>query len=146
MERNEIGKFYAVSFNEDIDLEFIVYDDKTFDCPILEQYGYNHIALNPRFRLFDYRTDKEGHTLAVRRYVYAAKPKVKGESPLDLIGRYDIDNSLFDFLDKNKMISYSNEMANLYGFKIKDQKGHAPYKRARKKGPILVKQRQGQLN
>ena len=52
------------------------------------------------------------------------------------------------------MIRYSNDMAYLYGFT--DTKGYdsdprhygvgSPYKWAKKKGPILVKQRKGQFN
>lgn len=146
MEKNEIGKFYAVSFNENIELEFIVYDDNTIDCPALELYGYNYMALNPRFRLLDYKRDAEGRACAIRSYVYDAKAKNKGESSQDLIGRYDIDDELFDYLNDNGMINYSNEMAELYGFKMQNVKGPKPFKRAIKKGPILVKQRQGQLN
>ena len=54
----------------------------------------------------------------------------------------------------NGMIRYSNDMAYLYGFS--DTRGYdsdprhygvgSPYKWAKKKGPILVKQRKGQLN
>lgn len=146
MEKIEVGRFYAVSFNEDVDLEFIVYNNKTIDCPAKELYGYNYMALNPRFRMLDYKRDAEGHACAIRSYIYDAKAKNKGESSQDLIGRYDIDDKLFDYLNDNGMINYSNEMANLYGFKLKEQKGPMPYKRAIKKGPILVKQRSGQLN
>ena len=52
------------------------------------------------------------------------------------------------------MIRYSNDMAYLYGFT--DTKGYdsnprhygvgSPYKWTKKKRPILVKQRKGQLN
>ena len=35
MEKQEIGKFNAVSFNENVDLEFIVYSDNSIDCPAL---------------------------------------------------------------------------------------------------------------
>ena len=146
MEKNEIGKFYAISFNEDIELEFIVHDDNTIDCPALELHGYNHMALNPRFKLFDYKRDEKGHVCAIRSYVYDVKSKNKGENSLDLINMYSIEDPLFDYLYDNKMISYSNEMAVFYGFKMNRQDGPKPFKRAIKKGPILVKQRQGQLN
>ena len=52
------------------------------------------------------------------------------------------------------MIIYSNDMAYLYGFN--DKNGYdsdpnhygvgSPYKWAKKKGPILVKQKKGQFN
>ena len=78
----------------------------------------------------------------------------KYKNPLELIGNYDIDEELFDYLKHNGMIRYSNDMAYLYGFT--DTKGYdsnprhygvgSSYKWAKKKGPILVKQRKGQLN
>ena len=42
MEKQEIGKFYATSFN-DIVIEFIVFDDNTIDCPTLGLQDYNSI-------------------------------------------------------------------------------------------------------
>ena len=52
------------------------------------------------------------------------------------------------------MIRYSTDMAYLYGFEDKNgydsEPGYygvgSPYKWAKKKGPILVKQRKGQFN
>ena len=151
MEKQEIGRFNAVSFNEDVDLEFIVYDNKSIDCPALGLEDYNRILLKPRFELIGFK-QSNGYFLDLKRYVYDVKSKIKGENSLDLIGRYDIDEDLFGYLKENEMIRYSNDMAYLYGFN--DKSGYddnrygvsSPYKRAKKKGPILVKQRSGQLN
>lgn len=46
---------------------------------------------------------------------------------------YSIEDPLFDYLYDNKMISYSNEMAVFYGFKMNKQDGPKPFKRAIKK-------------
>ena len=142
MEKIEIGKFNAVSFDEKVDLEFIVYNDGTFDCPALEQYGYNHIALSPKFILLEYKKDENDKPVVFRRNVYDVKSKAKGENSLELIGRYDIDNNLFAYLKKHEMISYSDEDADLYGFTRNEQKNNKSFKKSKKRGQVLVKQRQ----
>ena len=153
MGKQEIGKFYATSFN-DIVFEFIVFDDNTIDCPNLGLYDYTSIELKPRFELRGHKTDEEGNFYDFKRYVYDAKPKEKFKNPLELIREYDISEELFDYLKQNEMIRYSTDMAYLYGFS--DTKGYdsdprhygvgSPYKWAKKKGPILVKQREGKFN
>ena len=140
MERQEIGRFYAASFDGKI-IEFIVYDDKTMDCPTLNIKSFKRIELKPRFLLI-------GDNLY---YKYNA-PVSKANQNSHLIGEYDIDDRLFYYLRNNRMIIYSNDMALLYGFKNKkgfdynEFKPGSPYKWAKKKGPILVKQRKGQFN
>ena len=115
------GKYGGGTFaRSDIAFEFIVFDDNTIDCPTLGLQDYNYIELKPRFELHGHKVDEE----------------------------------LFDYLKQNGMIRYSNDMVYLYGFI--DTKGYdsnprhygvgSPYKWAKKKGPILVKQRKGQLN
>lgn len=152
MEKQEIGKFNAVSFNEDVDLEFIVYNDNSIDCPALELYEYNRINLKPRFELIGFKKDEEGQLCNIKRYVYDVKSRVKNKNSLDLIGRYDIDEELFAYLKENDMIRYSSDMAHLYGFSDKDGYDKErygvsnPYKRAKRKGPILVNQKKGYLN
>ena len=97
-----------------------MFDDNTIDCPTLGLQDYNYIELKPRFELHGHKVDEE----------------------------------LFDYLKHNGMIRYSNDMAYLYGFEDKNgydsEPGYygvgSPYKWAKKKGPILVKQRKGQLN
>lgn len=143
MEKQEIGKFYATSFNG-ISFEFIVFDDNTMDCPTLNISSFSRIELKPRFVL----SGKDFY------YTYNAKGTQKYTSCPELIGNYDIDEELFDYLKQNGMIRYSNDMAYLYGFS--DTNGYdsdpryygvgSPYKWAKKKGPILVKQRKGQFN
>lgn len=140
MEKIEIGKFNAVSFDENVDLEFIVYNDGTFDCPALEQYGYNHIALSPKFILLEYKKDKSDYPVTIRKYVYDVV--AKGQNSLKLIGRYDIDDNLFCYLDEHKMVSYSDEEANLYGFTRNEQKNNKSSRRSKKRGQVFVKQRQ----
>ena len=60
MEKQEIGKFYATSFN-DIVIEFIVFDDNTIDCPTLGLQDYNSIELKPKFELHGHKIDKDGN-------------------------------------------------------------------------------------
>lgn len=145
MEKQEIGRFHAMSFNR-IVFEFIVFDDNTMDCPTLNLSSFNRIELKPRFVL-------KGKDLYYTHNV-KAKEKEKNASPQELIGNYDIDDELFDYLKQNRMIKYSTDMAYLYGFG--DKNGYdsdpgcygvgSPYKWARKKGAILVKQKKGQFN
>ena len=71
-----------------------------------------------------------------------------------LLEDYDIEENLFAYLKANGMIRYSNDMAYLYGFE--DKQGFdsepnyygvgSPFKWAKKKGPILSRQRKGQFN
>lgn len=143
MEKYEIGRFHATSFNGII-FEFIVFNDNTIDCPTLGISSFNRIDLKPRFVL----SGKNFY------YTYDAKGTQKNTSRSELIGNYDIDKDLFDYLKQNGMIFYSTDMAYLYGFS--DKNGYdsdprhygvsSPYKWAKKKGPILVKQRKGQFN
>ena len=143
MEKQEIGRFHAMSFNR-IVFEFIVFDDNTMDCPTLNLSSFNRIELKPRFVL-------KGKDLY---YTHNVKAKEENASPQELIGNYDIDDELFDYLKQNRMIKYSTDMAYLYGFG--DKNGYdsdhgcygvgSPYKWARKKGAILVKQKKGQFN
>ena len=153
MEKQEIGKFYATSFNNNV-IEFIVFNNNTIDCPTLGLQDYTSIELKPRFVLNGHKIDEEGNFYDFKCYTYDVKSKEKFKNSLELIGNYDIDEELFYYLKQNKMIRYSNDMAYLYGFS--DTKGYdsnpkhygvgSPYKWAKKKGPILVKQKKGQLN
>ena len=52
MERLEIGRFYATSFNGVV-IEFIVYDDNTMSCPTLNVDSFIRINLKPRFGISD---------------------------------------------------------------------------------------------
>ena len=52
MERQEIGRFYAYSFNG-VTIEFIVYDDNTMSCPDLNIDSFIRIQLKPRFIIND---------------------------------------------------------------------------------------------
>lgn len=141
MGKQEIGRFYASSFDEKL-LEFVVYDDNTMNCPTLEIDSFDKIELKPRFRIW---REKRYYDYNVPSYRY-------GDS--QLIGCYDIDEDLFAYLKERKMIKYSTDMAYLYGFEDKygydSEPNHcgvgSPYKWAKKKGPILVKQRSGQFN
>ena len=133
MEKYEIGRFYATSFN-DIVFEFIVFNNNTIDCPKLGISSFNRIG-------------KDFY------YTYDAKGTQKYTSCPELIGSYDIDEDLFDYLKQNGMIRYSTDMAYLYGFS--DKNGYdsdsrhygvgSPYKWAKKKGPILIKQKKDNL-
>ena len=142
MEKHEIGKFYATSFDNNT-FEFIVFDDNAMDCPTLGVYSFKRIELKPRFVMCDEKNYYKYNVPATR---YGEDSK--------LIGNYDIDENLFEYLKQHEMIRYSNYMAYLYEFE--DKSGYdsnprhygvgSPYKWAKKKGPILVKQRKGQFN
>jgi len=142
MDRQEIGRFHAITFDES-SIEFIAFDDNTIDCPILDINSIKMIELKPRFKLF----------CGDKIYKYDVTPFNYGINP-KLIGKYDIDKELFDYLKQNRMIKYSQDMAYLYDFE--DKKGYdsekryygvpSPYKWAKKKGPILSKQKKGYFN
>ena len=142
MKKNEIGKFYATSFDGNI-IEFIVFDDYTMDCPTLNAYSYKMIELKPRFILWN-----------DEKYYKYNVPATYQHPNFQLISNYNIDKDLFIYLKQNRMIRYSQDMAYLYEFE--DKNGYdsnpnyygvsRPYKRAKKKGPILVKQKKGQFN
>lgn len=128
-----------------------MYNDNTIDCPTLGLQDYTSIELKPRFVLHGHKVDKEGNFYNFKSYTYDVKSKEKYKNPLELIGNYDIDEELFDYLKQNEMIRYSNDMPYFYGFS--DKNGYdsdprhygvgSPYKWARKKGSILIKQRKG---
>ena len=80
MEKQEIGKFYATSFN-DIVIEFIVFDDNTIDCPTLGLQDYNSIELKPKFELHGHKIDKDGNFYDFKSYTYEVKPKEKFKIP-----------------------------------------------------------------
>lgn len=140
MERQEIGRFSATSFDDKI-FDFIVFTDNTIDCPTLNINSIKRIELKPRFVL---RCEDS-------YYVYDA-PANRKYTDSKLIAKYDIEDELFKHLKENDMIFYSVDMAYLYGFSDKDgyDKGKygvgSPYKWAKKKGPILVKQKEGKYN
>lgn len=141
MKKEIKGVFYAYSFNG-LKLKFVVYNN-AIDCPSLHLKGYHRMELKPRFCLMG--NDKY--------YVYKG---ISSNEPneSELIGKYDIEEDLFSYLKDKRMILYSNDMAHLYGFPdvngYDSKKGYygvgSPYKWAKKKGPILVKQKKGQFN
>ncbi len=141
MERQEIGRFYAKSFDGLI-IEFVVYDDNTMSCPTLDIDSFISITLKPRFGIRDEESYYEYNVAACHN------------DQCQLIEDYYIQEDLFDYLKENGMIRYSNDMAYLYGFEDKQgydsDPGHygvgSPFKWAKKKGPILEKQRKGRFN
>ncbi|MBE6161354.1 MAG: hypothetical protein E7158_03960 [Firmicutes bacterium] len=141
MEKREIGRFYAISFNNVV-YEFIVYDDNTINCPTLNINSIETIRLKPRFVLI-------GEKL---HYELDVKPNNRFSDYSELIGNYVIDEELFFYLKVNRMIKYSTDMAYLYGFSDKsgfDDNRYgvgSPYKWSKKKGPILEKQKHGHFN
>lgn len=140
MEREEIGMFTATSFDDKL-FEFYVYDDNSMACPTLGIDSFKRIELKPRFVL-------RGEDF---EYTYKAKPN-RNYDTSELIANYSIEPELFNYMKKNYMIRYSTDMAYFYGFRDTNgwDKGQysvgSPYKWAKKKGPILVKQRKGQFN
>jgi len=148
MQKKEIGRFQAISFDEKV-YDFIVYNDNTIDCLTLNILDVNRIDLKPRFVLIKFIKKDDKRILRIR-YLKVKQKNKDGVS--QLIGNYSIDEDLFYYLKKHNMITYSTDMAYLYGFPDKDGfdcEKHSqgePFKRARKKGPILVKQRDGCFN
>ena len=148
MQKKEIGRFQAISFDEKV-YDFIVYNDNMIDCLTLNILDANRIDLKPRFVLIKFIKKDDKRILRIR-YLKVKQKNKDGVS--QLIGNYSIDEDLFYYLKEHNMITYSTDMAYLYGFPDKDGfdwKRHSqgePFKRARKKGPILVKQRDGYFN
>ena len=144
MKKEEIGKFFAIAYNNNY-FEFIVYSDNTLSCPTLGIKSFSTIELKPRFVL-------RGINGENKYYTYDAKSNEPDDSHPELIGNYVISEELFTILKENKMIIYSTDMAYLYGFKDKDGYDNdeygvgSPYKWAKKKGPILTKQKKGVFN
>lgn len=140
MEKQEIGRFYAVSYSTDI-MTFIVFDDNTMFCTRYPNLVIKRMEIKPRFVLY-------GDDFKV---TYDAKP-VHFPERSNLICDYSFveDEELFNYLKKNSMIRYSTDMAFLYG--LPNLEGYdkkyvrSPYKRASKKGPILARQRNGYFN
>lgn len=135
MEKAELGRFYAIAWDE-ASYEFIVNNDNTIDVPELGIKEINKVVISPRFKLVKFAP------------IPNTIQPLKGKK--DLIKNFEINEDLFKYLKENYMIRYSTEMAYLYGFKDKKgfdarYKGH-PFKWAEKKGPILVKQRNGEFH
>ena len=136
MKENELGRFFATTFNNTV-YEFIVYDNQRMTCPTLGIDSIYRLIIKPRFELF---CDNK---------VYLS-PAVHGVND-GLIKDYDINETLFNYLKQHNMIMYSVDMAYLYNLPSKlgyDQgiKEGSPFKWAKKKGPILVKQKRGIYN
>lgn len=135
MMREEIGRLYATTFDEQL-YEFIVHNDNTMDCPILGINFIRKIIIKPRFVL-----------ILNESYISPPKPNtIDG-----LIRNFDIEDDLFKYLKEQNMIRYSTDMAYLYDFN--DKEGYdfeyyegRPFKWAEKKGPILVRQKNGKYN
>jgi len=143
MEKLEIGRFYAITFDNQTTYEFIVYNDQTMDCPTLNVTNLNWINFKPRFEI-------AGEYYRYELNVYG---KTRDLDPNKLIGNYAISDELLHYLKINGMAKYSTDMAYLYNFGDKDGYDHRenygvrrPFKRAMKKGPILERQRMGIFN
>ena len=148
MDKKEIGRFKAISFDDKVH-EFIVNEDDSISFPEIGEFSFDRMILKPRFQLYCLYL-KRGY---VGEYISnAPHDKIDG-----LIREYVIDDELFDYLLERGIILYSSDMAYYYGFKEKegyDRKDSAgffkfkgrPFKWAAKKVPVLVKQKQGQFN
>ena len=132
MEREVVGRFYGIRFDELI-YDFIVYSDGKIVCPTVSNEEYDRIHLKPRFGL-----------IGKRSFVRSSVDNSMIDS---LVREYVIDPSLFDYMINNNMIKYSIDMAEYYGFNPEyafDKKYNPkPFKWAAKKGKILAKQKQG---
>ncbi len=136
-DRSIIGTFSASTFSGK-QIDFTVFNDNTIDCPTFGLNKYHKIIIKPRFEMA-----KIGNYI----YTYDVKPIDKNYGINDLIAQYNIEKDVFNYMKSNEMIRYSTDMAYLYGFSDKngydiETKSEA-FKRARKKGPILQKQKEG---
>ena len=142
MEKFEVGRFQAISFDNQSIYEFIVFNDYTMACPYLGLSDIRRLYIKPRFII-------DGPNYSYELNVFGAQ---RDKDPNHLIGNYAISEELFAILKTNGMIRYSTDMAFLYNFSDKngyDKRGYhvgSPYKWASKKGPILERQRQGKFN
>lgn len=133
----EIKKEVVGSFNlittQDTEICFKVYDDNTMGCDKIEHENIKRLIIKPRFELYTFEYSKSGKTKFIAHYV----------SPFSYIKKYDIDDDMFDYLKCHGMISYSTEMAFVYGFKdkrgydIEDQK--RAFKRVKEDGVKRLK-------
>ena len=137
MEKVLIGFFDLVAFNGKV-YPFLVYNDKTMDCPLLNIEKISKLYLKPRFEI-----ETDG-------VVYKLSSQMESQ---ELIGGVVYDEDIFAYLYDNEMISFSTDVAYLYDLPIKEgfdyeQKRRGvnsgtPYKWASKKGPILTRQKSG---
>ena len=112
MEKKVIGIFTAIRF-DGLAYYFVVYDDKTMDCPMLGAHLVRKVELKPRFEMYS----------GPKVYI---NPAPTGGSISGLIKEYVIDADLFCYLRTNKMIRYSTDMAYLYNFPDKNGYDQTP--------------------
>ncbi len=135
MERKIVGRFYGIRFDELI-YGFIVYADGKIVCPNVSKDEYDRIYLKPRFELIGKKSFMHSN---------ADHNKIDG-----LVREYVIEPELFEYMIENDIIRYSVDMAQYYGFDSKyafdKEYNPRPFKRAGKKGKVLIKQKQGLFN
>lgn len=135
-----IGKFFALTYDNQI-LEFIVKDNGLIYCDFIsKKFGIKKLYLKPNFE-FTLEND------VILSYDTILRSKEQRKS---LIGSYHIDTDLAQYLILNRFISYSYDMAELYGFNPnyasdKSHKARA-FKHVKDPKKRLLKQRQGQFN
>lgn len=145
---NIIGQFWAITFDNQV-YNFIVTDQLSLYCPqIGENRQIKSLAIKPNFEIC-----LNGGSL--RHAVDLAK-RHRGESyyengeKIPYVAKYIIPEQLIGVLVANEVISYSTDMAYLYGLNPdyacdRKFKGRA-FKHVSDKRNILVKQRRGIYN
>ena len=99
MEKKQIGRFQAISFDEKV-YDFIVYNDNMIDCLTLNILDANRIDLKPRFVLSKIIKKDDKRILRIK-YLKVKQKNKDGVS--QLIGYYNIDEDLFYYLKEHNI-------------------------------------------
>lgn len=135
-----IGKFFALTYDNKI-IEFVVKDNGLMYCDFLSKnFGIKKLYLKPNF---EFTLENN----VILSYDTILRSKGQGKS---LIGSYHIDTDLAEYLALNRFISYSYDMAELYGLNpnYASDKNHKTraFKHVKDPKKRLLKQRIGQFN
>ena len=114
MEKQEIGRFYATTYNDEV-FEFIVYDNNTMDCPTINMNSIIGMIIKPIFILYG------------KDFIYT-----KSLNNKNIIIDYNIEDELFVYLKENKMIAYSEDIASVYNFNDKCKNTNSNYRKLNK--------------
>lgn len=148
LEENIIGQFFAITFDDQV-YNFIVTDQLSLYCPqIGEERLIESLAIKPNFEI----RLKKGSL----RYAVDLAKRHRGDSyyedgkNLPYVAKYIIPEHLVDVLVANEVISYSTDMAYLYGlnpdYAYDFYFQTRAFKHVPDKSNILVKQKKGQYN
>ena len=139
---NYANKFYAIGFNNQI-YEFELGEDNLLYCDIVKNKAIRKLYIKPNFEIFF----KDGGYLTCEGLARTRNQKDTSY----LIGHFHIKDELLEYLVGENLISYSTEMAYLYGLtplfaRDAKEKTRAFKRVKRKSDKILTKQKQGIFN